>query len=359
MRLTAHEQMMEYARVAGLRSTCSRLCVGAVLARDGHLLSSGYNGAPRGGYHGPVAEEDRPRPTHVWSEELGPLVPLTSDSPRQWIAKTGMCLRVLVGSDVHGMAVGGSDDRDEMGVFVEPPDYVIGSRQIKHYTYRTQPEGVCSGPGDLDFVAYGLRRYAGLAAAGNPTVLIPLFVPDKDVCFINDFGRELRDRRHLFVSKQAGARFKGYLESQRRGLMGLRSGGTRNQGRADIRARLGFDAKFAAHMLRLGVQGIELLETGEITLPVPEPFLTYLRDLKTGVYLEGGTPDTPQGRRLADAKKAETLRIAEELEFQIDELMETSSLPDRPDYDAINHWMTDVHRRYWGWRWSPPLEEAS
>jgi uncharacterized protein len=53
-----------------------------------------------------------------------------------------------------------------------------------------------------------------------------------------------------FLSKQAAARFKGYLHSQRQGLMGLRSGGTRNQGRADIREKYGFDCKFAMRVLR-------------------------------------------------------------------------------------------------------------
>ena len=68
----------------------------------------------------------------------------------------------------------------------------------------------------------------------------------------------------MFLSRRAGARLRGYLESQRRGLLGLRSGGTRNQGRRDIRARYGFDSEFAAHMVRLGIQGVELLSTGTV-----------------------------------------------------------------------------------------------
>jgi predicted nucleotidyltransferase len=297
----------------------------------------------------PLHPDVIPVPTHVSTDELGPLVPIMSNSPTQWIAKSGMCLRVLAGSGVHGMAIANQDDRDELGVFVEPPEYVIGSKQLKGYYYRTQPEGVCSGPGDLDLACYTLRRYIGLAAAGNPTVLLPLFVPDHEVCYINDFGRELRDNRHWFISKSAGPKFRGYLESQRRGLMGLRSGGTRNQGRKDIRDKMGFDSKFAAHMIRLGVQGVEMLRTREITLPIPEPDLTYLRDLKQGVYLDGASPDTQKGRVLAAAKKAECLEKAEQLERQIDGLLETSRLPDQPDWKAINAWSISVHRRHWKW----------
>jgi hypothetical protein len=286
----------------------------------------------RGHLPAPVHEDAVPVPAHVHCEALGPMVPLVSDSPAQWVAATGMILRVLAGSGVHGMAIEGTDDRDEMGVFIEPPEYVIGARRIKHYTYRSQPEGVCSGPGDLDLVAYGLRRYIGLAARGNPTVLLPLFVDDADVCFVNDLGRELRANRRMFLSRQAGARFRGYLESQRRGLLGLRSGGTRNQGRHDIRAKYGFDTKFAAHMVRLGIQGVELLSTGTITLPVPEPDRTWLRELK-------------QGRHT----KEEALDRALELEGRLERLMTTSPLPERPDHDAINRWLVDMHRRHWGW----------
>lgn len=305
---------------------------------------------PKGlrGHYPELNPELVPKPTHVGSTRLGQMVPIMSNSTDQWWAESGLMLRVTVGSGVHGMAIEGTDDIDEMGVFVEDPTTVFGHKKIEHYTYRTQPEGVCSGPGDLDLVAYSLRKYVGLATQGNPTVLVPLFVKDPDIQYINEFGRELRENRAWFASKRAGERFRGYMYSQRQGLLGKRSGGTRNKGRADLRARLGFDAKFAAHMIRLGMQGVEYLSTGEITLPVPGANLQYLRDLKSGVYLEGHSPDTPKGAELAAAKLAETLRRAERLEAQLDGLIKTTRLPDEPDHQAIDRWVADVHFRHWG-----------
>ncbi|QSB13405.1 nucleotidyltransferase domain-containing protein [Natronosporangium hydrolyticum] len=71
------------------------------------------------------------------------------------IALGGEILRTVVGSGVHGIAIAGTDDHDEMGVFVEPPEAVIGVRPpVDHYVYRTQPEGARSGPGDVDLVMY-------------------------------------------------------------------------------------------------------------------------------------------------------------------------------------------------------------
>ena len=42
---------MRMAKVASLRSTCIKRKVGAVLVKDDHILSTGYNGAPSGFSH--------------------------------------------------------------------------------------------------------------------------------------------------------------------------------------------------------------------------------------------------------------------------------------------------------------------
>ncbi len=84
------------------------------------------------------------------------------------IAERGCILRSLVGSTVHGLANPGTDDRDEMGVCVEPREYVIGLRSGEHWVFRTQPEGVPSGPGDLDLTIYGLREVLPARDEGQP-----------------------------------------------------------------------------------------------------------------------------------------------------------------------------------------------
>lgn len=42
---------MEIAQVVSKRSTCLRIHVGAVIVRDGQIISTGYNGAPHGFEH--------------------------------------------------------------------------------------------------------------------------------------------------------------------------------------------------------------------------------------------------------------------------------------------------------------------
>jgi hypothetical protein len=41
--------------------------------------------------------------------------------------------------------------------------------------------------------------------------------------------------------------------------------------RPELVAVHGYDTKYAMHALRLGLQGVELLSSGKITFPVPEP----------------------------------------------------------------------------------------
>jgi dCMP deaminase len=45
------EYFMEMAHVVAKRSTCLRRRVGAILVKDKHILSTGYNGAPKGMRH--------------------------------------------------------------------------------------------------------------------------------------------------------------------------------------------------------------------------------------------------------------------------------------------------------------------
>lgn len=51
MRPTRDEMLMDMAIIAARRSSCSRAQVGVVIARDGRVLVTGYNGAPAGMPH--------------------------------------------------------------------------------------------------------------------------------------------------------------------------------------------------------------------------------------------------------------------------------------------------------------------
>jgi predicted nucleotidyltransferase len=86
-------------------------------------------------------------------------------------------LRAEVGSTLHGIAIGVQDDRDEMGVCVEPPEFVLGLRRFEQVVHRTQPEGVRSEPGDLDLVIYSLRKYCRPGQHDRPAPVLRALRP--------------------------------------------------------------------------------------------------------------------------------------------------------------------------------------
>lgn len=50
-RISKDDYFMEIAHIVAKRSTCVRRKVGAVLVKDNHIISTGYNGAPSGMKH--------------------------------------------------------------------------------------------------------------------------------------------------------------------------------------------------------------------------------------------------------------------------------------------------------------------
>lgn len=243
------------------------------------------------------------------------------------IAEQNTVLRGQVGSGLHGVTTG-ADDRDEMGVCIEPPAYVIGNSKFEQYQFRTQPEGVRSGAGDLDLVVYSLRKWARLAAAGNPTVLLLMFIPQHELVSTSWVGKELQGHPERFISAQAGRRFIGYLDSQRDQMLGIR--GKKHTNRPELVEVYGFDTKFAYHAVRLGIQGVELLTHGRITLPIPEPDRTWLRELRLGEHTMTEALD-----RMAD------------LRAQLVKLTDEGTWPWKPDRFEIDSWLTRIYQVWW------------
>lgn len=251
------------------------------------------------------------------------------------VAEAGTILRTEVGSGLHGTSVSGYDDRDEMGICIEPPSAVIGFERFEQYEWHTawEREGERanrSGAGDLDVIIYSLRKWMRLAINGNPTVLLLLFAPENNWVTMTDVGHELRNRAAPYIlSRVAADRFAGYLNTQRESMLS-HDGKGRDITRPELIEQFGFDTKFAAHMIRLGYQGCELLRTGHITLPMPEHERNICRKIRNGAH-----------------SMKFCLTLAEALEEEITRMKAWSPLPERPDRDWINGWLSDTYRWYW------------
>jgi uncharacterized protein len=248
------------------------------------------------------------------------------------LALSSEIVRTVCGSGVHGMAIEGTDDHDEMGVYIEQPEQLLGlMTTAEHYVSRTQPDGVRSGPGDTDLVIYSLRKYMRLATAGNPTVLSLLYAPADAVLTRTRLGDDLRILAPQIVSASAGRRFLGYLDGQRERMTG---GG--HQARVPNRPELieahGYDTKYASHALRLGLQGLELVYTGRLTLPLSGDMLQACMEVKRG---EVGFP--------------EALRRVDQVREDLAYAMKNGPhvLRPEPDWGVVNTWMIYAHQDHW------------
>jgi hypothetical protein len=141
-----------------------------------------------------------------------------------------------------------------------------------------------------------------------------------------ELGAELQALAPAFRSRNAGRAFLGYLDAQRKGLTGERHA-TRTR---ELSAKHGYDTKYAMHALRIGHQGIELLTTGRITLPVPEPERSQLRAVRSGSVALG-----------------DVLERLDRVTAELAEACATPGLPERSDVAAVDRFVVDAYRRSW------------
>ena len=238
-------------------------------------------------------------------------------------------LECIVGSTLHGTAVDdGLEDFDMMAVVVERPKQMLGFSTVDTWVHRTKPDGVRSEKGDIDLAVYGLRKYLHLATKGNPTILLALFAPEEFIRRHDVRGRQLQALAPYIVSKQCYWPWKGYMKQQHERLLGLR--GQRNVTRPELVDRYGYDTKYAAHIVRLGLQGEEILTTGRMTLPMPKDQRDLCVSIRTGGYSLAGVSEI-----IIDAEK------------RIDAAFNKSELRLHPDRQTVEKFMLRTYLTAW------------
>src|SRR5947199_561742 len=164
------------------------------------------------------------------------------------------------GSELHGAKVKNTDDLDIYGVYLEPPELVLGLEKQDFFVWSTAGNERRNGPDDIDICLYSLRKWAGLAAKGNPTALHFLFA--LNYAPMPQLWERIRSDKQVFLSRQAATQFRGFADAQVRRLQGM---GTGKKGhRHELIGEHGYDVKAAMHVIRLLNEGIELMRSGVI-----------------------------------------------------------------------------------------------
>ena len=217
------------------------------------------------------------------------------------------------GSELHGAKVHGTDDLDIYGIFVEPPELILGLESLPHYVWSTAGNDRRNGPHDVDLTLYSLRKWAGLACKGNPTALHFLFsagVAESPI------WAEVVAQRECFLARTCAKAFVGFADDQLERMTGRKGRGKKGQ-RQEIEVKFGYDVKAAMHALRLLYECKELLTEGRITLPRPERDL--LIRVRTGKYTI-----------------EKVLQMANQLLSECEDALPHSRLPDKADRKAVS-----------------------
>lgn len=176
------------------------------------------------------------------------------------ISQGKVILQSVMGSQAYGMATPDSD-YDRLGVFVTPRKKLTGLHIPKDTVVRAGP----------DYTYHEVGKFVRLVLKCNPTLVELLFVENPEIC--TDEGQILRGNRDSFLSapRVLGA-FGGYAMEQINRLQ-RRGDGTFSSDTAKRRM------KHARHTFRLLWQGKELLETGSLTVRLPEDRARLLFDI--------------------------------------------------------------------------------
>jgi len=83
---------------------------------------------------------------------------------------------------------------------------------------------------------------------------------------------------------------------------------------------LRYDPKFGYHSIRLLMEGYELITTGNLTMPIPEPNHTILMDIKKGLV-----------------PYEDLIKLYDDYEKKVSDAK--SVLRDKPDFNKVNNWL--------------------
>ena len=232
-----------------------------------------------------------------------------------------------VGSTAHGISTG-SDDLDLVAIVYDPWDSLHGLGSFGTSVYRTAAErtgndDARSEPGDVDLVVHGLRKFCTLALKGNPSMMMLFW---QEPIWSDEWMGPLP--LWAFQSKRVIRAHIGYLTEQRERMMGRR--GQKNVKRPELVERYGFDTKYAGHIVRLGIQGVEYGLSGRISVPMSRTNADIVRAVRNGHMA------------LSEVERYATNVIAELETILHDNPL---NLPERPDQQVVSKWLQAVYGR--------------
>lgn len=215
----------------------------------------------------------------------------------------------ISGSHAYGTALPESD-KDYRGVFVPSREELLGLDCPEHY---------CLAKPDLTL--WSLHKMVKAALSNGPVALEMLYLPEDCVLYLDPLFEPILSVRDRFLSRLMYKTYTGFARGELKRL----------QAKYEKSGEL--DRKGAAHVIRLLETAAESLREGVLRVRRPNA-RDLLRIRNEGISME----------ELQD-------RVAVLLS-DVEQALETSPLPERPDRDAIATALVDVAERALSWQGS-------
>jgi predicted nucleotidyltransferase len=209
--------------------------------------------------------------------------------------------RCIIGSQAYGLA-GEVSDIDRRGIYLPPADL--------HWSLYGVPDQL---ENDESQEAYWeVQKFLVLALKANPNVLECLYTPMVEKA--TALADKLLAMRSIFLSRMVYQTYNGYVLSQFKKMQ------------ADIRNKGQVKWKHVMHVIRLLLSGISIMREGFVPVRVEEH-----RDNLLAIR-RGEMP----WDEVEDWRKS--------LHHEFNAASETTSLPERPDYERANALLIEARR---------------
>lgn len=254
--------------------------------------------------------------------------------PPKWLLRNTVYLS-LMGSQAYGTSEEKSD-QDLYGIAIPHKEdvfphlrgEVIGFGRQKqrfdqfqqHHIYEPDKSG------QYDVTVFSIVKFFHLAMDCNPNVIDSIFVPANCVLYSTLVGQKIRENRHKFLHRGIYHRLKGYAFAQLHKITTNKT--CESKSRHELIEKYGYDTKYAMHLFRLCLQCEDVLQTGDLDL---QRHKDQLKAVRRGLYTE------EEVRQWFTAK-----------EKQLEQLYQTSVLPNSPDESAIKQVLLDCLEMHYG-----------
>ena len=214
----------------------------------------------------------------------------------------------VAGSQAYGLATPTSD-QDFRGFCIPPIEYFYGPVKFEQKDSAWED--------GADRAIWNIAKGVEMMLNGNPNCIELLWMPEDCIVKTSTWWRRIQDLRSSFLSTRVKSSYLGYADQQWKRMS------------QDFQSP--YKPKYASHLIRLLCQGIELLETGSLT-----------------VKMSGSDHQFCMETKLGKKSNEEILRYATFLMNDLKQAAEKTDLPVEPDRKKVYAELHDLLNDFYG-----------